>query len=147
MCIYSLFIGADLCSICLSTATVYPTHQFTRHSPWISGHHRPWLQSLTAHQTLMPILPLSFIRCFLLKCIPNPLICVTESCSFFHHPVCIISFFYRLPFSPLTHFLGVSLHSSKTLRPLLPLGGSLQKRQKNTQTLLSSVLLVMCVLF
>ena len=88
MCIYSVFIGTWPCfSICLSTATMYPTHQFTRHSPGISEHHRPWLQSLTAHKTSMSVLPLfSFAALFSTKVVPNPKsldLCPADSCLFF----------------------------------------------------------------
>lgn len=93
---------------------MYPTHQFTRHSPGISGHHRPRLQSLTAHPTLMPVLPLSYLLLFT-KVFPNPLICVLLILFFFfHHPAFIIPVFLP-PLSPLFPFFGVSLSHQSVL--------------------------------
>ena len=148
VCIYSVFIGAWPCfSICLSTATMYPTHQFTRHSPWISEHHRPWLQSLTAHKTSMSVLPplshlpLFFFFFFLTKVVPNPKsldLCPADSCLFFFFlfTTQLLLFLSFTISPPLTHFFRAAFLSLKkkkkkrsgTLEPLV-LSGS-NKRAK-----------------
>lgn len=99
---------------------MYPTHQFTRHSPGISGHHRPWLQSLTAQQTLMPVLPLSLSFAAFYQSVPKSLdLCPADSCifSFTTQLLLFLSFtaYLSLSLSLLTHFLGFSLSLSLSL--------------------------------